>query len=185
MNEENKERFSNVTHYTDVNVQPGGINIQHVENLYQADFLKALGVELEVKKKDTAEKKEEEDSPSSDDKLMNKLDVPVITPLDRIYAGIRYVRESGIVKHDYEYAAIKYRIDSFRLFEKLSNNAFVEMLMASGAFTEEDCPTAGNLKKVQIEGEYPNWRLIGKGCDSLSQLFNVAKKFDEGCKNIR
>ena len=32
--------FSGVTHYTQVDVQPGGINIQHVENLYQADILK-------------------------------------------------------------------------------------------------------------------------------------------------
>ena len=40
--------FSNVTHFTQVDVQPGGINIQHVENLYQADFLKALGIEVGV-----------------------------------------------------------------------------------------------------------------------------------------
>lgn len=43
--------FSSVTHYTQVDVQPGGINIQHVEHLYQADILKNLGIELEVKKK--------------------------------------------------------------------------------------------------------------------------------------
>ena len=34
--------FSGVTHYTQVDVQPGGINIQHVEHLHQADILKAL-----------------------------------------------------------------------------------------------------------------------------------------------
>lgn len=45
--------FSNVTHFTQVDVQPGGINIQHVENLYQADFLKALGTEVGVKKQVT------------------------------------------------------------------------------------------------------------------------------------
>lgn len=45
--------FSNVTHFTQVDVQPGGINIQHVENLYQADFLKALGIEVGVKKQVT------------------------------------------------------------------------------------------------------------------------------------
>lgn len=43
--------FSNVTHYTKVDVQPGGINIQNVEHLYQADILKQLGIELEVKQK--------------------------------------------------------------------------------------------------------------------------------------
>ena len=43
--------FSNVTHYTKVDVQPGGINIQNVENLYQADILKQLGIELQVKQK--------------------------------------------------------------------------------------------------------------------------------------
>lgn len=43
--------FSNVTHYTKVDVQPGGINIQNVENLYQADILKLLGIELQVKQK--------------------------------------------------------------------------------------------------------------------------------------
>ncbi len=43
-------QFPNVTHFTQVDVQPGGINIQHVENLYQADFLKALGIELEAKR---------------------------------------------------------------------------------------------------------------------------------------
>lgn len=49
---DNKLQFPGVTHYSrvDVHVQPGGINIQHVENLYQADVLKALGIELEVKK---------------------------------------------------------------------------------------------------------------------------------------
>ncbi len=48
--------FSGVTHYTQVDVQPGGINIQHVEHLYQADILKQLGIELEAKaKKCTAE----------------------------------------------------------------------------------------------------------------------------------
>lgn len=45
--------FSNVTHFTQVDVQPGGINIQHVENLYQADFLKALGIDVGVKKQVT------------------------------------------------------------------------------------------------------------------------------------
>ena len=43
--------FSGVTHYTQVDVQPGGINIQHVEHLHQADLLERLGIELEVKKK--------------------------------------------------------------------------------------------------------------------------------------
>lgn len=42
------ENFSNVTHYT--NVQPGAINIEYVEHLHQADFLKTLGIELEIKK---------------------------------------------------------------------------------------------------------------------------------------
>lgn len=43
--------FSDVTHYTHVDVQPGGINIQNVEHLYQADILKQLGIELTVKQK--------------------------------------------------------------------------------------------------------------------------------------
>ena len=47
--------FSNVTHYTQVDVQPGGINIQNVEHLYQADILKQLGIELAVKQKGEAE----------------------------------------------------------------------------------------------------------------------------------
>ena len=46
-----QEKFPAVTHYTHVEVQPGGINIQSVQNLYQADVLKGLGIELEVKKK--------------------------------------------------------------------------------------------------------------------------------------
>ena len=46
--------FSGVTHYTHVDVQPGGINIQHVEHLHQADLLEKLGIELEVKKKGEA-----------------------------------------------------------------------------------------------------------------------------------
>lgn len=45
--------FSGVTHYTHVDVQPGGINIQNVEHLYQADILKQLGIELEVKRDQT------------------------------------------------------------------------------------------------------------------------------------
>ena len=43
--------FSGVTHYTHVDVQPGGINIQNVDHLYQADILKQLGIELTVKQK--------------------------------------------------------------------------------------------------------------------------------------
>lgn len=46
--------FSGVTHYTQVDVQPGGINIQHVEHLYQADVLKQMGIELAVKQKGEA-----------------------------------------------------------------------------------------------------------------------------------
>ena len=46
--------FSGVTHYTHVDVQPGGINIQHVEHLHQADILKQLGVELAVNAKGEA-----------------------------------------------------------------------------------------------------------------------------------
>lgn len=46
--------FSGVTHYTQVDVQPGGINIQNVEHLYQADILKQLGIELAVKQKGEA-----------------------------------------------------------------------------------------------------------------------------------
>ena len=45
------DKFPGVTHYTHVDVQPGGINIQHVEHLHQADILQALGIELEVKQK--------------------------------------------------------------------------------------------------------------------------------------
>ena len=45
------EKFLGVTHFTQVDVQPGGINIQHVEHLHQADILKALGIELEMKPK--------------------------------------------------------------------------------------------------------------------------------------
>ena len=51
MSNKDNEKFPNVTHYTQVDVQPGGINIQHVEHLHQADVLEALGIELEVKKK--------------------------------------------------------------------------------------------------------------------------------------
>lgn len=47
-----QECFPSVTHFTQVDVQPGGINIQHVEHLYQADFLKSLGIELEVKRRE-------------------------------------------------------------------------------------------------------------------------------------
>ncbi|MBR5053154.1 MAG: hypothetical protein IKW91_08010 [Bacteroidaceae bacterium] len=47
--------FSGVTHFTQVDVQPGGINIQHVENLYQADILKDLGIELAVRQKPSSE----------------------------------------------------------------------------------------------------------------------------------
>lgn len=52
MSNKDNDRFPSVTHYTQVDVQPGGINIQHVEHLHQADVLKALGIELEVKQKD-------------------------------------------------------------------------------------------------------------------------------------
>ena len=66
MAETNKESFPNVTHYTHVDVQPGGdythvdvqpggVNIQNVEHFHQADFLKALGIELEIKNKTTEE----------------------------------------------------------------------------------------------------------------------------------
>ena len=51
--------FSSVTHYTQVDVQPGGINIQNVEHLYQADILKQLGIELQVKQKATVPVKRE------------------------------------------------------------------------------------------------------------------------------
>lgn len=51
MRDGEEERFAGVTHFTQVDVQPGGINIQHVENLYQADILKSLGIELEVKRR--------------------------------------------------------------------------------------------------------------------------------------
>lgn len=51
MSNKDNEKFPNVTHYTQVDVQPGGINIQHVEHLHQADVLEALGIELEVKQK--------------------------------------------------------------------------------------------------------------------------------------
>lgn len=54
MAETNKESFPNVNHYTHVDVQPGGVNIQNVEHFHQADVLKALGIELEIKNK-TAE----------------------------------------------------------------------------------------------------------------------------------
>ncbi len=37
-----------------MDVQPGGINIQNVEHLYQADILKQLGIELQVKQKGEA-----------------------------------------------------------------------------------------------------------------------------------
>ena len=60
MNKTDNNDFSGVTHYTQVDVQPGGINIQHVEHLHQADILEKLGIELEVKKKGVP--KQEEDA---------------------------------------------------------------------------------------------------------------------------
>lgn len=57
--------FSSVTHYTKVDVQPGGINIQNVEHLYQADILKQLGIELAVKQKaETVASVEKEGKPT-------------------------------------------------------------------------------------------------------------------------
>lgn len=55
-----QECFPGVTHFTQVDVQPGGINIQHVEHLYQADFLKSLGIELEVKRREAVAAAESE-----------------------------------------------------------------------------------------------------------------------------
>ena len=58
MNKTDNNDFSGVTHYTQVDVQPGGINIQHVEHLHQADILEKLGIELEVKKKGEAKQED-------------------------------------------------------------------------------------------------------------------------------
>ena len=55
MAETNKESLSKATFNTHVDVQPGGVNMQYVQNFYQADFLKALGIELEIKNKTTEE----------------------------------------------------------------------------------------------------------------------------------
>lgn len=49
MKEEDKAQFPKVTHYTQVYVQPGGINIQYVEHLHQAKILKDLGIEADLK----------------------------------------------------------------------------------------------------------------------------------------
>lgn len=186
---ENEKRNAHVTLFRigdDIDNR-GGMIIKHVEHYHAGkDSAQEKDDAIDVAATDVVaqELHPHLEELTAEDRLQAKLNAKIVTPIDRFHAGIRYVKESGIVKHDYEYAAIKYRIDSFHLFEKLSNNAFVTMLMESGAFTEDECPTAGNLKKVQIDGDYPNWRLIGKGCDSLTQLFNVAKKFDEGCKRI-
>ena len=51
MAETDKDSFPNVH----VDVQPGGINIQHVEHFHQADILKALGIELKIKDKQAEE----------------------------------------------------------------------------------------------------------------------------------
>ncbi len=57
--------FQGVTHYTKVDVQPGGINIQNVEHLYQADILKQLGIELQVKQQgETAASAKREGKPT-------------------------------------------------------------------------------------------------------------------------
>lgn len=48
MEETNIKSLPNVTTY--VEVQPGGYNIQHVENFYHADWLKAMGIENGEKK---------------------------------------------------------------------------------------------------------------------------------------
>lgn len=63
--------FSSVTHYTHVDVQPGGINIQNVEHLYQADILKQLGIELEVKSKGEAVKNDNENINDNKEELFH------------------------------------------------------------------------------------------------------------------
>lgn len=63
--------FSSVTHYTHVDVQPGGINIQKVEHLYQADILKQLGIELEVKSKGEAVKNDNENINDNKEELFH------------------------------------------------------------------------------------------------------------------
>ena len=66
------EKFSGVTHFTQVDVQPGGINIQHVEHLHQSDILNALGIELEMKPKGKPALADAEEMPADKSQERNK-----------------------------------------------------------------------------------------------------------------
>lgn len=77
MSTEAQDRFSGVTHYTHVEVQPGGINIQKVEHLHQADILEALGIELQVKQKGSMT--DRLDSEEADDLMAKLVDAGVLT----------------------------------------------------------------------------------------------------------
>ena len=65
-------KFLGVTHFTQVDVQPGGINIQHVEHLHQADILNALGIELEMKPKGQPAPADAEEMPAFKSQERNK-----------------------------------------------------------------------------------------------------------------
>lgn len=110
--------FSGVTHYTQVDVQPGGINIQHVEHLHQADILEALGIELEVKKKGASRQE-------SDETLLTKLSLCFKDEdtTKRFLASIREMDDTEIVRLAKKYSDSGLCTDASKALWKLLSEA--------------------------------------------------------------
>lgn len=155
MNEESKERFPGVTHYTEVSVQPGGINIQHVQNLYQADFLKALGVELEVKR--VAEVAEADHFPlvATSDKLIELYDSLM---------GEQYVAE-GTSKEEflYYFGHVEYKPAELRRITWMANKSNKQLLRELIMGMYRPMTDSGQLTKACLEKIVPSVFVDNKG----------------------
>ena len=156
--------FSGVTHYTHVDVQPGGINIQHVEHLHQADLLERLGIELEVKKKGSPLPAEKEEEPLDEDR--------------RIRQAILLMREEKILKHKYDLVFVMQAMnETDRLKNFDSPQSFLNYISGLGV---DDIPSADSLKKKfgEIRGRHPSWSFSDtKDATETKRRNNVATRF--------
>ena len=176
-----QECFPGVTHFTQVDVQPGGINIQHVEHLYQADFLKSLGIELEVKRREAGAAVESEagaEEPVANEEEAQQEGRKEVALPARIRRAIEVMQQEEVLRYKYDYAWLKVIMDSTEGLPSFrSAQSFVDYLKGLGV---AEVPSESSISRYMDlpRGRHPQWTFADTSDGRECQRRNlVASRF--------
>lgn len=144
---------------------PIGQKIDHVDHI-EAHFDKDMGMQV-----DMAEQLQTSQTPNEP-----QMDT---TPIDWCQAGIRAVMAGGHLEFSSDWAAVMKIIREVSVFDTLTPSGMVDMIKNAGTEIDEELmPGVDNIRRVEVNGKFPEWTT--KGYDSTSRYLQIAQDFLKG-----